>query len=188
MVREYAKVQDKKDGEWPQFRTASPGSLPVAIEDDDREHRAQVRAKEAGRQGCRRGDRPEPQATGDPCEAVTGKRSPNRDGRAGQNLGWPSASRLWSWSSFEQVTFGTERIHQPRQGRTFCCRRACGLWAASHPMSPSAYPVQMISSTTGALRPRPVPAGRIHGLQRKVLQKAAPLSCRRTWVASDARR
>ncbi|KUI52958.1 Hsk1-interacting molecule 1 [Cytospora mali] len=45
MVREYAKVADKKDGDWPQFRTTSSGRCPFVEEEDPNERKRQAEKK-----------------------------------------------------------------------------------------------------------------------------------------------
>ncbi len=172
MVREYPKVQDKKDGEWPQFRTASQGRCPF-IEDDDKEHRAQVRARERVAKAAVETAAPSlkpPEVP--PAKPVTGKRSVG-EMEDGHDHG-PLVGHLTQ--KYDQPPTGDFRVQNAFISRAKTPRFVAGEPVASG-LQPSnvtsAIRSQMISSTTGALGAKAGTSREIHGLQRKVLQKGS---------------
>ncbi|KAH8887532.1 hypothetical protein GQ53DRAFT_655653 [Thozetella sp. PMI_491] len=171
MVREYAKVQEKKDGDWPQFRTASQGRCPF-IEDDDRESRAQARVKERVAKAPVEAAAPSLKPTEAPAvKPVTGKRS-LAEMEDSQSQAKP-ASRIVQ--NFEQPStdFRVQNAFMSRAkaGRLVAGEPVASGMQASHVTS--AIRSQMISSTTGVLGAKAGTSKEMHGLQRKVLQKAS---------------
>ena len=173
MAREYPKVADKKDGEWPQFRVASQGRCPF-IEDyeiPDKENRAQ-RAKERTAKAT-----VETAATTlkpsevPPPKPVIGKRSLAEMEEA-QNRGVPARTN---------EPFDVSKAVDFRTQNAFMSHAKTGRFLAGEPVASGVQPSNvtsairsaMISSTTGALGAKAGTSKEIHGLQRKVLQKAS---------------
>lgn len=184
MVREYSKVADKKDGEWPQFRASSNGRCPFVEEyklPEKETKRQQVREKE-------RVAKPavEPAAKFQPPEVpppkpVTGKRSLT-EMEDGHNRRAASTVRPTEIFDPAKATKAPSVDFQPQNA--FTSRAKTGRFFAGEPVASGVQPSnitsairsQMISSTTGALGAKAGTSKEIHGLQRKVLQKSAPTS------------
>ncbi|KAF7553177.1 hypothetical protein G7Z17_g3794 [Cylindrodendrum hubeiense] len=150
MVREYPKVANKADGEWPQFRSVGNGRCPFVeeIEVPDKEQRRQREQEKA--RVVKREDpvpilKPPQIPIFNPAKATLSKQS-------GQNA--------------------------------FTSRAGTGRLFAGEPVASGVQPSnitsairsQMISSTSGVNGAKAGTSKEIHGLQRKVLQKAAPAS------------
>ncbi|KAK0617237.1 Dfp1/Him1, central region-domain-containing protein [Immersiella caudata] len=177
MVREYPKVADKKDGEWPQFRVASQGRCPF-VEDlePDKESRTQKRAAKAAVEAAAPSLRP-PEVQ--PPKPVTGKRTLT-EMEDGQNRGVPHRRN----ESFDRLKVSNPPsldFRAPNQN-AFMSHAKTGRFLAGEPVASGVQPSnitsairsQMISSTTGALGAKAGTSKEIHGLQRKVLvQKAS---------------
>ncbi|KAK1836666.1 Dfp1/Him1, central region-domain-containing protein [Podospora conica] len=163
MVREYNKVADKKDGDWPQFRVASQGRCPFVEDFDEKEARTQPQAKEKVAKTAVTA----PQAA--MPKPVTGKRT-LVEMEDGHNRG---ASR--ARDNALALDF-----RAPNQN-AFMSRAKSGRLLAGEPVASglqqsnitSAIRSQMISSTSGVLGAKAGTSREIHGLQRKVLQKAS---------------
>jgi len=177
MVREYTKVADKKDGEWPQFRVASQGRCPF-VEDlePEKENRTQKRAVKAVVETTAPSLKP-PEVP--PPKPVTGKRTLT-EMEDGQNRGVPAHHHT---ESFERVKVSNPPsldFRAPNQN-AFMSHAKKGRFLAGEPVASGVQPSnitsairsQMISSTTGALGAKAGTSKEIHGLQRKVLQKAS---------------
>lgn len=180
MVREYAKVADKKDGDWPQFRVASQGRCPFIGDDSGERVRGNTAAKERVSKASVETKAPvlkPPQPP--PPKPVTGKRR-LAEVDDGHNRGAaPVASRT--------ETFDIAKVSNPpnvefRAGNAFTSRARTGRFFAGEPVASGVQPShitsairsQMISSTTGVLGAKAGTSKEIHGLQRKVLQKHNP--------------
>ncbi|KAK4453992.1 Dfp1/Him1, central region-domain-containing protein [Podospora aff. communis PSN243] len=177
MNREYPKVLDKKDGEWPQFRVASQGRCPF-VEDlePEKESRTQKRAAKAAVEAAAPSLRP-PEVP--PPKPVTGKRTLT-EMEDGQNRG-ASHRRNESFDRLKVSITPSLDFRAPNQN-AFMSHAKTGRFLAGEPVASGVQPSnvtsairsQMISSTTGALGAKAGTSKEIHGLQRKVLvQKAS---------------
>ncbi|KAK4187189.1 Dfp1/Him1, central region-domain-containing protein [Podospora australis] len=176
MVREYAKVVDKKDGEWPQFRVASQGRCPF-VEDYDPQEKENRRAKERVVKAIAAPPAPTTQRPERPPRPVTGKRSlavmedgQNRTAAPARDVEPFDRSRV---PQVPQLDFRTQNA--------FMSHAKAGRLLAGEPVASGLQPSnvtsairsQMISSTSGVLGAKAGTSKEIHGLQRKVLQKAS---------------
>ncbi|KAL2266194.1 hypothetical protein VTJ83DRAFT_5546 [Remersonia thermophila] len=185
MIREYAKVSDPKDGDWPQFRLVSEGRCPFIIDesyDADRENRERARAKARAAKAAAQ-ETAEKAATPAPREdapaAVTGKRTLTQM-EDGQNRGVPAPAPSTG-------TFDRSRVCNPPvidfTQNAFISHAKGGRLLAGEPVASGLQPSnvtsairsQAVSSTTGGvLGAKAGTSKEIHGLQRKVvLQKAS---------------
>ncbi|RFN46701.1 hypothetical protein FIE12Z_9029 [Fusarium flagelliforme] len=185
MVREYPKVANKSDGEWPQFRSVGNGRCPF-VEDNDvpdrdhrrqREQREQEKARQAKREEAAHALKP-PQVP--MPKPVTGKRTiaemedgQNRvRGATPTDVFNPAKAALSKQADLRQ------------QQNAFTSRAATGRLFAGEPVASGVQPSnitsairsQMVSSTSGVNGAKAGTSKEVHGLQRKVLQKAAPAS------------
>jgi regulatory subunit for Cdc7p protein kinase len=191
MVREYAKVSHKEDGDWPQFRSVANGKCPF-VEEVDYSRREADREKELLRlqrqQEKEKAMIPRTRAAAaveatkmQPPRAVNGKRvlSEMEDG------------------SNRSVTVSTKQINPfapamyPNSQRTdqeasskgnqnaFVSRAGTGRLFAGEPVASGVQPSnitsairsQMISSTAAQPGAKAGTSKELHGLQRKVLEK-----------------
>ncbi|KAK3316236.1 Dfp1/Him1, central region-domain-containing protein [Apodospora peruviana] len=180
MVREYARVADKKDGDWPQFRVASQGRCPF-VEDyeiPEKDNRAQSRTKtrvvkEAAEAAAPKLQPPEAPAS----KAVAGKRTLT-EMEDGNNRG---TTVVRATESFDRTKVSNIPSLDFRSQNAFMSHAKAGRFLAGEPVASGVQPnsvtsairSQMISSTTGALGAKAGTSKEIHGLQRKVLQKAS---------------
>ncbi|KAM0251282.1 hypothetical protein ACHAQJ_008273 [Trichoderma viride] len=175
MVREYAKVANKADGEWPQFRSVGNGRCPFveevdAAEKDQRKAREREKAflakKEESVQILKAPEVP-------PMRPVTGKRTLTQMEDA--------HGRVRAGMSVE--TFQPIKVTFSRQPVAFTSRAEGGRMFGGEPVASgiqntitSAIRSQMISSTSGINGAKAGTSKEVHGLQRKVLQMANPTS------------
>ena len=180
MVREYAKVVDKKDGEWPQFRVASQGRCPFVEDYEMPEKENRCRPKEKPVKATVETAAPTlkpPQAP--PPKPVTGKRTLTEMEDA-HNRGPPIARHTESFDRSKVNNPPTLDFRAPNQN-AFMSHAKAGRFLAGEPVASGLQPSnvtsairsQMISSTSGVLGARAGTSKEIHGLQRKVLQKAS---------------
>ncbi|KAK0628807.1 Dfp1/Him1, central region-domain-containing protein [Bombardia bombarda] len=181
MVREYEKFADKKDGDWPQFRVASQGRCPF-VEDDalEKDNRAQVRAKEqAAKVAVKAVAAPPKVPEVPPPKPVVGKRSLT-EMEDGQNR-VPVAPMTIEEFDQAKISNPPSLDFRGQTQNAFMSRAKTGRFLAGEPVASGVQPSnitsairsQMISSTTGALGAKAGTSKEIHGLQRKVLQKAS---------------
>ncbi|KAK3333400.1 Dfp1/Him1, central region-domain-containing protein [Cercophora scortea] len=176
MVREYPKVADKKDGEWPQFRVASQGRCPF-VEDitemAEKENRGHTRTKSRVAKPVVKAVAPLPPPEIPPPKAVIGKRTLTE---------MEEASNRGAQSEFlDRAKISNPPSFDFRGQNAFMSHAKAGRFLAGEPVASgvqqsnitSAIRSQMISSTTGALGAKAGTSKEIHGLQRKVLQKAS---------------
>ncbi|KAK0709670.1 Dfp1/Him1, central region-domain-containing protein [Lasiosphaeria miniovina] len=181
MVREYAKVADKKYGEWPQFRVASQGRCPF-VEDEpvDRENRVQTRTKERAAKAAVEVAAPSlkpPQV--EPPKPVTGKRTLAEMEEAQHRVA--PVAVMTAAEPFDHVKLSNAPSLDFRTQNAFRSHAKTGRFLAGEPVASGVQPSnvtsairsQMISSTTGVLGAKAGTSKEIHGLQRKVLQKAS---------------
>jgi regulatory subunit for Cdc7p protein kinase len=182
MVREYPKVANKLDGEWPQFRSVTQGRCPFVeeVEPVARESRKQP-AQEREKVAVNTEQVPTLQPPEVPApKPVTGKRSltemqdAHNKARSGVNpteIFNPPKSLGSKHADFRTQNFFTGRAGT---GRLFAGEPVASGVQPSH--ITSAIRSQMISSTSGINGAKAGTSKEIHGLQRKVLQKSAPTS------------
>ena len=182
MVREYAKVTDRADGDWPQFRSVGNGRCPF-VEDNEpatkeyRKPRAQEKAKAANAENP-----PVKKAVpAPPPKPVTGKRT-LAEMQDGNNKHRGVVASTPSLLNPAQAALSRQTELKPQNA--FISRAASGRLHAGEPVASglqasnvtSAIRSQMISSTSGINGAKAGTSKEIHGLQRKVLQKAAPIT------------
>ncbi|AEO64160.1 08bd25e4-aeb1-4cab-be31-257f0e3c9756 [Thermothielavioides terrestris] len=188
MVREYNKVADPKDGDWPQFRSVSQGRCPFVVDENydlpDKENRDRARAK-ARAAKTTAVDAAEPVAqqarasAAPPPKLVTGKRTLSQM-EDGHNRG---AADVGATESFDRSRVSNPPSFDFRPQNAFISHSKPGRFLAGEPVASGLQPSgvtsairsQMISSTTGGvLGAKAGTSKEIHGLQRKVvLQKAS---------------
>ncbi|PNP47272.1 hypothetical protein TGAMA5MH_01087 [Trichoderma gamsii] len=175
MVREYPKVANKADGEWPQFRSVGNGRCPF-VEEVDTTERDQRKARE--REKAYQAKKEEsvqilkaPEVP--PMKPVTGKRTLTQME--------DDHSRVRASMSMEK--FQPIKVTFSRQPVAFTSRAEAGRMFAGEPVASgiqntitSAIRSQMISSTSGINGSKAGTSKEVHGLQRKVLQMANPTS------------
>lgn len=201
MLREYAKVADKKDGDWPQFRSTSNGRCPFVEEEDphERKRQAEKHAREKQERQERKAKtladtapelKPPPIPT---TKAVNGKRTlaEMEDGHASRNgsARVPEMFDLGKAANPPTLDF-TKPQHaftsRARSARLFAGEPVASGMQASH--ITSAIRSQMISSATGVLGAKAGTSKELHGLQRKVLQKSNATSTNPTSQDLSSRR
>ncbi|KAK4127241.1 hypothetical protein N657DRAFT_631100 [Parathielavia appendiculata] len=187
MVREYVKVDDPKNGDWPQFRISSRGRCPFVIDENydaaEKENRERDRALAKARSAKAAVGEAAPPAAPRPRTAevilkpATGKRTLTQM-EDGHNRGMAPVRATQSFdrsrvSNPPSIEFQNAFISHSKAGRLLAGEPvASGLQPSN---VTSAIRSQMISSTTGGvLGAKAGTSKEIHGLQRKVvLQKAS---------------
>ncbi|OAA74289.1 Regulatory subunit Dfp1/Him1, central region [Akanthomyces lecanii RCEF 1005] len=181
MVREYAKVVNKTDGDWPQFRSVGNGRCPFVEELDlpERDHR-KTREREKARVVKREEQVTILQPPENPLpKPVTGKRSLGEMEDGHNRLRGASATEVFNAA---KAALGKQSEMRPQNA--FISRADMGRQFAGEPVASglqasnitSAIRSQMISSTSGINGAKAGTSKEVHGLQRKVLQKATPAS------------
>ncbi|KAL2020421.1 hypothetical protein VTK56DRAFT_8464 [Thermocarpiscus australiensis] len=183
MAREYPKVGDPKDGEWPQFRSASRGRCPFVQEEDydpEKENREARRPERRAEKAAAETAPPEPRPSEAPVpKPTTGKRTLAQM-EDGHNRGTASVQAT---ESFDRSRVSNPPSLEFRTQNAFMSHAKAGRFLAGEPVASGVQPSnvtsairsQMISSTTGGvLGAKAGTSKEIHGLQRKVvLQKAS---------------
>lgn len=176
LVREYAKVANKADGDWPQFRSVGNGRCPFVEEveipqKEERKPQAEEKARAAPKREAAAAPAPVLKAPEAPApKPVTGKRSIT-EMEDGHNRG----AKLLETLNPAKATLSKQAfISRAVGGRLFHGEPVASGVQASNVTS--AIRSQMISSTSGLSGVKAGTSKEIHGLQRKVLQKAAPAS------------
>lgn len=196
MVREYPKVADKKDGEWPQFRATSNGRCPFVEEEDSNERRRQAeKAREKERQE-RVAARAAPELKPPPVPVTkpgTRKRplSEMEDG----NKSRPSSARVPEIFDLAKAA-NPPALDFNKPQNAFTSRARSARLFAGEPVASGMQPSnitsairsQMISSATGILGAKAGTSKELHGLQRKVLQKSNATSANPTSQDMSSRR
>ncbi|KAI0174003.1 G1/S regulator [Pestalotiopsis sp. NC0098] len=175
MVREYQRVQDKSDGDWPQFRTAPLGRCPF-IEDFD--HREVIRPKK--RETVKPAvesklvlQPPEDTQSQRNTKSITGKRSLGEMESAHNRGSSVASADLFNPS---KALAGKKFDFRPN---AFTSRAATDKLFGGEPVASGVQPSnvtsairsQMISSTAATPGAIGVVSKEVHGLQRKVLQR-----------------
>ncbi|RFU81682.1 g1 s regulator [Trichoderma arundinaceum] len=179
MVREYTKVANKTDGEWPQFRSVGNGRCPFVEEIDNlkdwrkarEREKARLAKKEESVQILKAPEVP-------PMKPVTGKRTltemEDAHNRARAGMATETFQPI-------KVTFSRQSVLSAQNA--FTSRAEGGRMFGGEPVASgiqntitSAIRSQMISSTSGINGAKAGTSKEVHGLQRKVLQMAQPTS------------
>lgn len=201
MVREYAKVADKRSGDWPQFRTTSDGRCPFVEEESPNERKRQAekqaRAKELEKQRQ---------------EAAVVDSAPKLKPPM-----FPSAANVGAKRSLTEMEHGHNSRANPtrvpdvfdlakaanppnldftRPQNVFTSRARSARLFAGEPVASGMQPSnitsairsQMISSATGILGAKAGTSKELHGLQRQVLQKSNAASANPTSQDLSSRR
>lgn len=184
MVREYPKVVNKADGDWPQFRSVGNGRCPFVEEIDvpTKEHRRQREQEKARAAAAAKREDPVPILKPPQIpmpKPVTGKRSLT-EMEDGHNRVRP----VTPTELFNPAKVAMMKQSDASQQNAFMSRAATGRLHAGEPVASGVQPStitsairsQMISSTSGVAGAKAGTSKEVHGLQRQVLQKAAPAS------------
>lgn len=192
MVREYNKVADKRNGDWPQFRATSNGRCPFVEDDDPHERKRQ--AERLAREKERRQRMPAPELKPPQvptARPVVTKRSLSQmeDGNARA-----AAARVPEMFDLNKAT-NPPTLDFGRQNAFTSRARSARLFAGepvASGMQPSnvtsAIRSQMISSATGILAAKAGTSKELHGLQRQVLQRSNANSANPTSQDLSSRR
>lgn len=196
MVREYAKVADKKNGDWPQFRSTQHGRCPF-VEDDElseQKRQAEKAARDKERQK-RAADESVPPLK--PTPATNAKSAvPKRtltEMEDGHNI--RSTSRVPDvFDLAKAANPPTIDFHKPQNAFTSRARSARLL--AGEPVASgvqksnitSAIRSQMISSASGIRGAKAGTSKELYGLQRQVLEKSNAPSANPTSQDMSSRR
>lgn len=199
MVREYAKVANKQEGDWPQFRVAKEGRCPFVEEDAyERQRREEKAAHEKEREKRRQRalaqqaapelKAPPPPLLGRPISKPA-KRSlaemEDTNARTGGSARVPDMFNLAKTTNPPNLDFNAF-ASRARPGRLFGGEPvASGIQPSN---ITSAIRSQMISSATGVLGAKAGTSREVHGLQRKVLQKGSVPSANPTSQDMSSRR
>ncbi len=176
MVREYAKVINKADGDWPQFRSVGNGRCPFVEELDlaERDHRKN-REREKARVAKREDPVPILRPPENPLpKPVTGKRTLTE-----MEDGHNRARGATPTEVLNPAKAALTKQAEVRPQNAFISRAEGGRHFAGEPVASgmqasnitSAIRSQMISSTSGINGAKAGTSKEVHGLQRKVLQK-----------------
>ncbi|ROT34875.1 hypothetical protein SODALDRAFT_284630 [Sodiomyces alkalinus F11] len=200
MVREYPRVNQKYEGEWPQFRTVTEGRCPFVeeVSPQDRESRM-ARAQEKERAANKRAA--ESRATAAPLQSreptapkpVIGAKRTLGEMQDGPNLAARTevkpAEMIFQPLNLKQADAA------PQTG--FTSRAPAGRLLAGEPVASGVQPSnitsairsQMISSASGIGAAKAGTSKEVHGLQRQVLQRGASnsheMSSRRPELSLD---
>ncbi|TVY68772.1 Hsk1-interacting molecule [Lachnellula suecica] len=190
MVREYGKVSNKEDGDWPQFRSVANGKCPF-VEEVDYSRREAERERELMRfqrqQEKEKSMVPRTRAAAaeaskmQPPRAINGKRALSEVDDSGNkkvtvstrqaNPFAPSKSSISHRTDLEASSRGNQNAFVSRAG----AGRLFGGEPVASGVQPSnitsAIRSQMISSTAAQPGAKAGTSKEVHGLQRKVLEK-----------------
>ena len=182
MVREYAKVADKKDGDWPQFRSTQHGRCPF-VEDDElseRKRQAEKAARDKERQE---------RATNDATLTLKPPSAPSAKSAVPKRTltEMEDGHNIRSTSSRVPEVFDLAKAANPptidfssRPQNAFTSRARSARLLAGEPVASgvqksnitSAIRSQMISSATGIRGAKAGTSKELYGLQRQVLEKS----------------
>ncbi|KAG9237030.1 Dfp1/Him1, central region-domain-containing protein [Amylocarpus encephaloides] len=187
MVREYAKVAHKEEGEWPQFRSVTGGKCPFIDEPD---HSRRDHEKEQLRlQRQQERERTMASRTRAATADHASKMQPPRPVQAKPVMGELDvrSARNVTVSTKQSNPFAPNKSSLPRgtdveassRGNAFVSRAGGGRLLGGEPVASGLQPSnvtsairsQMISSTSAQPGARAGTSKEVHGLQRKVLEK-----------------
>jgi regulatory subunit for Cdc7p protein kinase len=179
MVREYPKVVNKSEGEWPQFRSVANGRCPFVeeVEIPEKSHRRareEEQAKAAKREEAAAQHRAAEVSASKP---VTGKRTLTEMEHGHNKSRAATPTEIFNPA---KAVMSKQTGHQ----NAFTSRAEGARLFAGEPVASGVQPSnitsairsQMISSTSGINGAKAGTSKEVHGLQRKVLQKVAPAS------------
>lgn len=192
MVREYSKVANKEDGDWPQFRSVSGGKCPF-IEEVDYSRREAEKEKEMirlQRQQEKEKSMIPPRtraaaaveaARMQPPRSITGKRALS-EMEDGSNRSVTVSTKQSNPFAPSKSSFSTRMEQDPsstRNQNAFVSRAGGGRLFAGEPVASGLQPSnitsairsQMISSTAAQPGAKAGTSKEVHGLQRKLLEK-----------------
>lgn len=185
MVREYAKVANKADGDWPQFRSVGNGRCPFVEEDpqereyrklrEQREQRQQREQEKARAAAAKQESVPVSRNQDASAKPVTGKRTLAEMENGHNKVRAPVASVLNpAKAALSKQTLQNAFTSRAQGGRVFHGEPVASGVQPSNVTS--AIRSQMISSQAGVSAIKAGTSKELYGLQRKVLQKTAPAS------------
>lgn len=189
MVREYTKVANKEDGDWPQFRSVPNGKCPF-VEEVDYSRREAEREKELIRRQQEKEQSAAPRtraataaveaAAMQPPKVVSSKRAlAETEGGSKRNI-TVSTNEANPFAPSKTLSHRTERISSSRGNQNaFVSRAGAGRLFGGEPVASglqasnitSAIRSQMISSTAAQPGAKAGTTKEVHGLQRKILEK-----------------
>lgn len=188
MVREYAKVSNKEQGDWPQFRSVAHGKCPFVPEVD-------YNRREAERDMIRQQRQYEKERSAAPrtrsAVAVAARMQPpttsnnkrifleKSENAANRNTISASTKHENPFSQATNLAHSLDEEPSKEPQNAFVSRAAVGRLLGGEPMASglqqsnitSAIRSQMISSTAAAPGAKAGTSKEVHGLQRKVLEK-----------------
>lgn len=185
MVREYPKVANKADGEWPQFRSVGNGRCPFVEEvevpeKDHRKTREREKARAAAAAAARRED---PVPILKPPEIPMARPATGKRTLTEMEDGHNRAATPTDVFNPAKAVMSKQAELRPTQN-AFTSRAEGTRLFAGEPVASGMQPSnitsairsQMISSTSGINGAKAGTSKEVHGLQRKVLQKTNPAS------------
>lgn len=182
MVREYAKVTNKEDGDWPQFRSVANGKCPFVEEVDHerkkQEREQQRRQKQAVRDAAA-GDAPRTRAATAEAKMQPPSKRILAENDAGNRTHFPITEKPDRNISPELQAIGPEPSSTRGPQNAFVSRAAQGKLFGGEPVASgmqqsnatSAIRSQMVSSTAAAPGARIGTSKELYGLQRQVLER-----------------
>ncbi|KAG9256905.1 Dfp1/Him1, central region-domain-containing protein [Emericellopsis atlantica] len=183
MVREYAKVSNKMDGDWPQFRSVGSGRCPFVEEDPEEKERQKRREQrqlqqekdDARAAAAKQAEASKAQAQAALPKPVIGKRTLGEMEDGHNKVRAPATS-----------TINPAKAALSKQGsqNAFVSRNEGGRLVHGEPVASGVQPSnitsairsQMISSQAGITGIKAGTSKELHGLQRQVLQKTGAVS------------
>ncbi|KUI69865.1 Hsk1-interacting molecule 1 [Cytospora mali] len=201
MVREYAKVADKKDGDWPQFRTTSSGRCPFVEEEDpnERKRQAEKKAREKALEKQRQeaalvDSAPKLKPPAIPSAAGVGAKRSLTEMEHGHNSR-ANPARVPDVFDLAKAA-NPPNLDFTKPQNAFTSRARSARLLAGEPVASGMQPSnitsairsQMISSATGILGAKAGTSKELHGLQRQVLQKSNATSANPTSQDMSSRR
>lgn len=185
MVREYAKVSHKEDGDWPQFRSVSNGRCPF-VEEVDYDHRD--RQREIVRRQKQRERETSVALSKDTATVESAQMQPPKGShgrKALENLEdganhCRAAVIAKQATLFEMMPPPMDFEHSSKGSQNaFVTRGGAGRQVGGEPVASGVQPSnitsairsQAISSTAAAPGAKAGTSKEVHGLQRKVLEK-----------------
>ncbi|KAJ4411336.1 Cdc7p-Dbf4p kinase complex regulatory subunit [Gnomoniopsis sp. IMI 355080] len=200
MVREYAKVADKKDGDWPQFRASTDGRCPF-VEETPAERKREIEKEKLAREKARQEQRERRLAEKAAEEAAERKPPPTPLGKpisAKRTLSEMESSNSLAGPTRVPEVFDLAKAANPPSldFNAFTSRARSARLFGGEPVASGMQPSnvtsairsQMISSATGVLGAKAGTSKELHGLQRKVLQKSNVTSANPTSQDMSSRR
>ncbi|KIN01243.1 hypothetical protein OIDMADRAFT_122891 [Oidiodendron maius Zn] len=189
MVREYAKVAHKEDGDWPQFRSVANGKCPF-VEDVDHSRREAEKDKEMLRlqkqQEKEKSMIPRTRTSATTQEArmhpptVTSTKRPLAELEDGSNRTVTVMTKQTNLFDPAKTRVSAEPSSRGPQN-AFISRAGTGRLFGGEPVASGVQPSnitsairsQMISSTAAQPGAKAGTSKEVHGLQRKVLEKTS---------------